>query len=251
MNLFTVDRTDYLAFNENVKPFQDVHVRRAISLAINRDALIKAVLFGNGKPANSILPAAGAVLHAAAPGLQYNLAAGQGRRWPSPASRTASPPRSWSPSGFSDEATIATILQSELKPLGINVKIQQLDPNTAHTELRRPQKYDMSLTYWTMDIPDPDELATFARRPERPAPSRSSPAITTRPSSRTRTRPSRPSTPRPPAALYNTVQPTWPRTRSWRFLYYSPYAYATTSQRARLLRHPLGNYHLENVWLSK
>ena len=49
MNLFNSTRTDYLAFNETVKPFQDVHVRRAISLAIDRAALVKAVLFGNGK----------------------------------------------------------------------------------------------------------------------------------------------------------------------------------------------------------
>ena len=32
------------------------------------------------------------------------------------------------PSGNSDYQTISTILQSELKPLGINVKIQQLGP---------------------------------------------------------------------------------------------------------------------------
>ena len=37
------------------------------------------------------------------------------------------------PSGNSDYPTIATIVQSELKPLGIKVKIQQLDPNTANT----------------------------------------------------------------------------------------------------------------------
>jgi peptide/nickel transport system substrate-binding protein len=56
MNLFNSTRTDYLAFNELRKPFQDVHVRRAISLAVNRAALVKAVLFGNGKPANSLFP---------------------------------------------------------------------------------------------------------------------------------------------------------------------------------------------------
>ena len=27
-------------------------------------------------------------------------------------------------------------------------------------------KYDMTLTYWTMDIPDPDELATFGVDPK-------------------------------------------------------------------------------------
>ena len=68
------------------------------------------------------------------------------------------------PSGNSDYATIATILQSELKPLGINVQIQQLDPNTANANFQAG-KYDMTLSLWTMDIPDPDELATFALDP--------------------------------------------------------------------------------------
>jgi peptide/nickel transport system substrate-binding protein len=35
------------------------------------------------------------------------------------------------------------------------------------------------------------------------------------------------------------------------FLYYSPYAYATTSGVHGFYVTPLGNYHLENVWMSK
>ena len=76
MNLFNSTRTDYLAFNELRKPFQDVHVRRAISLAVDRAALVKAVLFGNGKPANSLFPPQVPYYQAATQGLQYNLAAG-------------------------------------------------------------------------------------------------------------------------------------------------------------------------------
>ena len=78
MNLFNSTRTDYLAFNETVKPFQDVHVRRAISLAIDRAALVKAVLFGNGKPANSIFPPQVPYYQAATQGLQFDLTAGEG-----------------------------------------------------------------------------------------------------------------------------------------------------------------------------
>ena len=122
MNLFNSTQTNYLSFNEKVKPFQDVHVRRAISLAINRNALVKAVLFGNGKPANSLFPPQVPYYDPTTPGLQYNLAAGQGGDGASPASRTASPPRCCCPSGNSDYLTIATILQSELKPLGINAE---------------------------------------------------------------------------------------------------------------------------------
>ena len=75
MDLFPSTRTDYLAFNELRKPFKDVHVRRAISLAINREALVQAVLFGNGKPANSLFPPQVPYYQKATPGLQYNLAA--------------------------------------------------------------------------------------------------------------------------------------------------------------------------------
>src|SRR5215813_7362179 len=132
MNLFNSTRTDYLAFNETSKPFQDMHVRRAISLAVNRAALVKAVLFGNGKPANSLFPPQVPYYQAATPGLQYDLAAAKQEM------AKSSVPHGFSStilvsSGFSDYVTIATILQSELKPLGINLKIQQLDPNTANT----------------------------------------------------------------------------------------------------------------------
>ncbi len=74
MNLFNSTQTNYLAFNETRKPFQDVHVRRAISLAIDRNALVKAVLFGNGKPANSLFPPQVPFYDPNTPGLQFNLA---------------------------------------------------------------------------------------------------------------------------------------------------------------------------------
>jgi peptide/nickel transport system substrate-binding protein len=35
------------------------------------------------------------------------------------------------------------------------------------------------------------------------------------------------------------------------FLYYSPYPYATTSNVHGFYVTPLGNMHMENVWLSK
>ena len=164
MNLFNSTETNYLAFNENVKPFQDVHVRRAISLAINRAAIIKAVLFGNGKPANSLFPPQVPYYDPTTPGYQYNLAQAKAQM------AKSSVPHGFTttmliPAGNSDYATITTIVQAELKPLGITVKVQTLDPNTANANFQT-EKYDMSLTLWTMDIPDPDELATFGLDPK-------------------------------------------------------------------------------------
>ncbi|MGE5134403.1 MAG: ABC transporter substrate-binding protein [Gemmatimonadota bacterium] len=247
MNLFPSTRTDYLAFNELVKPFADVHVRRAISLAINRAALVKAVLFGNGKPANSLFPPQVPFYQPATKGLQYDLAAAKKEL------AASSVPHGFTttfliPSGNSDYSTIATIVQAELKPLGITVKIQQLDPNTQFTD-EQNLKYDMTLTYWTMDIPDPDELATFGVDPK--AGSRSfftaysNPTVIrdTHQAEQTLATSARQS-------LYNVVQQQSASDAFMAFLYYSPYAYATTSSVHGFYVTPLGNYHLENVWLS-
>jgi peptide/nickel transport system substrate-binding protein len=248
MNLFNSTRTDYLAFNELRKPFQDVHVRRAISLAVDRAALVKAVLFGNGKPANSLFPPQVPYYQAATPGLQYNLAQAKQEM------AKSSVPHGFSTtilvsSGFSDYVTIATILQSELKPLGINLKIQQLDPNTANTN-QQSLKYDMTLTYWTMDIPDPDELATFGVDPNSGARSfftaYNNPTVVkaTHDAEQTLSTSAR-------QDLYNTVQSDSASDAFMAFLYNSPYAYATSSSVHAFYVTPLGNYHLENVWMSK
>jgi peptide/nickel transport system substrate-binding protein len=248
MNLFNSTRTDYLAFNELRKPLQDVHVRRAISLAVDRAALVKAVLFGNGKPANSLFPPQVPYYQAATQGLQFDLTEAKAEM------AKSSVPNGFSTtilvsSGFSDYLTIATILQSELKPLGINLKIQQLDPNTANTN-QQSLKYDMTLTYWTMDIPDPDELATFGVDPNSGAKSfftaYNNPTVVkaTHDAEQTLATSAR-------QDLYNTVQSDSASDAFMAFLYNSPYAYATTSSVHGFYVTPLGNYHLENVWLGK
>ena len=247
MTLFPSTETTYLTFNEQVKPFQDVHVRQAISLALNRSAIISAVLFGNGKPANSLFPPQVPYYDASTPGLQYNLTQAKQQL------AESSVPHGFTttlllPSGNSDYATIATIAQADLKPLGITVNIQTLDPNTANGDFQS-LKYDMFVSLWTMDIPDPDELATFALNPTSGAKSffttYDNPTVVQdvkkaeveqQPSAR--------------QALYNTIQTDAADGAFMAFLYYSPYPYVTTSNVHGFFVTPLGNYHMEDVWLS-
>jgi peptide/nickel transport system substrate-binding protein len=248
MHLFNSTQTNYLAFNELRKPFQDVHVRKAISLAIDRNALVKAVLFGNGKPANSLFPPQVPYYDPSTPGYQFNLAQAKQQM------AQSSVPHGFSttiliPAGNSDYLTISTILQAELKPLGIKVNIQQLDPNTANANFQA-QKYDMSLTLWTMDIPDPDELATFAVDPNSGAKSfftsYNNPQVVkdTHDAEKTLNTTQRQN-------LYNFVQSQSARDAFMAFLYYSPYPYATTTSVHGFFVTPLGNMHMEDVWLSK
>jgi peptide/nickel transport system substrate-binding protein len=48
--------TRYVALNNKKAPFDDVHFRRAVSMAFNRDILVKAVVFGEGVATPGILP---------------------------------------------------------------------------------------------------------------------------------------------------------------------------------------------------
>jgi peptide/nickel transport system substrate-binding protein len=248
MHLFSSTRTDYLLLNELRKPLGDIHVRRAISLAINRPALIKAVLFGNGKPANSVFPPQVPYYQKATKGLQYNLAAAKQEM------AKSSVPHGFSTtilidSGNSDQRTVATIMQSELKPLGITLKIQQLDPNTVNDN-QQSLKYNISLAYWTMDIPDPDELATFAVDPKSGARSfftaYDNPTVVTDTHQAEKTLATSQR-----QQLYNQIQSLAAQDAFMGFLYYSPYAYAAAASVHGFYVTPLGNYHLENVWLSK
>ncbi|SUE63032.1 ABC transporter substrate-binding protein [Roseomonas gilardii] len=48
--------TRFLCLNNRKPPFDDVHFRRAVSLAINRDVLVRVVLFGEGVATPGLIP---------------------------------------------------------------------------------------------------------------------------------------------------------------------------------------------------
>ena len=249
MNLFNSTQTNYLAFNENVKPFQDVHVRRAISLAINRNALVKAVLFGNGKPANSLFPPQVPFYDATRRGPAAQHGAGQGGdgQVQRPARLHHDDP---DPVRELRLPTISTIVQSELKPLGINVKIQTAGPEHGQHQPAVPEvRHDADAV--DDGHPRPGRAGHLRRGPEvgrqvvlhRPT--------TTPRSSRTTHTAEQTTTPAARQSLYNSVQTDSAADAFMAFLYYSPYPYATSTKVHGFFVTPLGNYHLENVWLSK
>ena len=50
--------TRYIALNNKKGPFADIHFRRAVSMAFDREVLVKAVLFGEGVAIPGVLPPA-------------------------------------------------------------------------------------------------------------------------------------------------------------------------------------------------
>lgn len=159
----TSTRTEYFALQTKVKPLGDVNVRQAINHAINRPAIVKALLYGYGKPANSFLPVGSLFYDPSLPVPSYD-----------PALAKQFLAKSSVPNGFNMTIEVGTgaalngqlaqVIQQELAPLGIKVTVTQVDP-TALNAAQQKGNYHSVITGWTNDIPDPDELVTFAVDP--------------------------------------------------------------------------------------
>ncbi|HVA90597.1 MAG TPA: ABC transporter substrate-binding protein [Chloroflexota bacterium] len=150
----------YLQPNHKVTPFGDVNVRQAINHAINRAAIIKAVYKGYASPANSFMAKGAIDWDPNIPAPTFDLALA--RKYLA---------KSSAPHGFNmtldlgtgnlEQQQISVIFQAEMKQIGINVTIKQMDPTTLATA-NQSMKFDMINQYWTNDIPDPDELVAYA-----------------------------------------------------------------------------------------
>lgn len=245
LDLFPSTRTDYLAFNHTRKPFGDSHVRRAISYALDRESLNKAVLFGNGTTANSFLAPTTPFYAKDTKALSFDLDAAK-KEMAASTVPTGFPTTILVPSGEADSLTLAQIVQAALKPLGIIVTVTQLDANVVNTR-QQALDYDMVFTAWTMDISDPDELTTFAVDPKAGSKSfftgYSNPAVVAANTAAAKTLDQATR-----QQLYTKIQSLAAEDAFIAPLYYSPYAYGSSTKVQGFAVTPLGNYHLEDVW---
>ena len=150
---------EMLLFNEHVKPFQDIHVREAINLALNRKALVEAALFGNGAPIGTFL-APNIPLSSPEPVPPFDLAKAKAEMAASTVPHGFSTTLNIS-SGSALESAVGQVVQQELAPLGIKVKIQPLDPSTWFGDTTA-LKYQMATVYVNTDIADSSELVEAA-----------------------------------------------------------------------------------------
>jgi peptide/nickel transport system substrate-binding protein len=247
MSLFPSTRTDYLDMNESYPPLADVHVRRAISYAIDRKAIIKSVLFGHGTPANSFLPPQVPFYDSKTPGLQYNIAKAKSELAKSKF-KGGFKVTLLVGAGAQVENAMGQILQQSLKQIGINLSFKTQDTSTEFQSIQT-RKYQLGFSYWTMDIADPDELVTFSVDPAGGASSfytgYKNPTVIA-----LSHQAQRESVPAKRAQLYAKIQRLAAQDAFQGFLYYSPFRWAYTSKLHGFFVQPLGNYHLEDAWLG-
>jgi peptide/nickel transport system substrate-binding protein len=242
--IFPGARVDYMFFNEKKPPFGDVHVRRAISYAVDRQSIVKAVLFGNGTVANSFIPPTVTYYDPNTKGQQFDMAAA-----------AAELAKSTVPKGFAftyvatagdqTDQAVAQILQASLKQLGITMTIKNVDASTELT-LLNSTAFEMLHYPWTMDIADPDELVSFATDPGAGGMSFSTyynnPLVIAADRAAERT-----FDPTERAKLYSFVQQQDAADAQYAYLYYAPYKAAFGANVHGFVIFPTGNYHLEDV----
>jgi glutathione transport system substrate-binding protein len=148
--------TYWVAMNTQKKPFSDVRVRQAMNYAINKEAIIKAVLRGHGKPADS--PLAPRVWgHTPVKSYPYD-----------PAKAKALLAEAGYPNGFktllrgvaqTDPKEIMVAIQGQLKQVGVDVEVLALPAAALSADRFKPleeNRGQMDYAGWSPSTGDAD-----------------------------------------------------------------------------------------------
>jgi dipeptide transport system substrate-binding protein len=154
----------YLAYNTQKKPFDDVRVRKAINMAINKQAIIDAVYLKSGVPAKNPIPPTQWSYNNAIKDDPYDPAAAKKLLadagypngfttdlWAMPVQRPYNP----------NAKRIAELMQADLDKIGVKAEIKSFEWGEYRKRMQAGE-HQMGMLGWTGDNGDPDNfLATL------------------------------------------------------------------------------------------
>lgn len=152
--------TYYFMFNTAIEPLNDVNVRKALQMAIDRQAILDALYAGEGKVLSSFIPEGVLSHNDDAAEIPYDP--DQARQMLADAGY---------PDGFDMEIAVmadsttslnvSTIIQSYLAQVGVRAEIRQYD-ESSYYDIRRDGELPSYYNSWSADFNDPDNfLYTF------------------------------------------------------------------------------------------
>ena len=161
---FDGSNIQYVGLNTQSPPLDNVKIRQAIGYAIDREKLIKELLFGQAKIASSILPTES---WAYSPGTQYTYNPSKAKQLLQDAGYKNEPIKFKYAASNAAFGQYAQAIQSSLTEVGLNVQIETLDPGTLRQQLAQGQ-FQLSTGVWIGGNQDPiflKDLFTTGRIP--------------------------------------------------------------------------------------
>ncbi len=148
----------YLGFNLRKPPYNDLHFRRAVSLALDRATLNSLAYYDLAEPATNIIPGP---LWKGAPTPPYELDLQKAKEELVKAN-LASPKVELIHMTFSrpyvpEPARVAEFVKDQLRRIGLEVKLTGYD-KAAYTQKYKENDHPMFLMGWSADLPDPDNF---------------------------------------------------------------------------------------------
>jgi peptide/nickel transport system substrate-binding protein len=147
----------YLAFNNTKKPFDDKRVRQALNYAVNKEAIVRDVLKGTGAVSKGpVLPGTWGDEGGLKP---FPYDPERAKKLLAEAGLAAGFATTlWVPesgSGMQSPVAMSTVVQSNLKAVGVNVTLQTMEWGTFLAKLRTREQEMFALS-WMAGSEDPD-----------------------------------------------------------------------------------------------
>ena len=150
----------YISFNTTKPPFDDVLVRRAFSMALNKERLVSQVLKGMALPAQAILPPGMPGYDEGLQGLGYDTEQAKQLLAQSRYGGAANlPPITMTMAGRGGDVSdlISAIIEDWKQNLGVEVSVRQLEPETFDYSIKE-EKDELFISGWMADYPDPENF---------------------------------------------------------------------------------------------
>jgi peptide/nickel transport system substrate-binding protein len=244
---FPSTETRYITLNTREAPLDDVHARRALQYATDRQTLIDVVLFGVGIPATSFMPKGALYWNDTLEGFPYDLARAQEELAQSK-TPTGFPLEIKTTAGSVDEETLATALKDMWSQIGVEVTITPTEGSVLNEDYNN-HNFQAMTNYWTNDIVDPDELVAYAVLPE------SSEAFQTGWNNTEAQDLARQGAAEPDPSnrkdIYFRIQELFNQDSPMLPLYYKPYVDVTTVQVHNFNHPPTGEYDWKLTWIEQ
>ncbi|MFZ1701755.1 MAG: ABC transporter substrate-binding protein [Pyrinomonadaceae bacterium] len=148
---FDGSNIQYLVFNAQSPPLNNVKVRQAVGYAIDRQKIVTELLSNQAKVANSILPTQS---WAYTPGTQYTYDVAKAKQLLQEAGYKNEPIVFKYGAGNAAVSQYAQVIQSSLNDIGLNVQIETLEVNVIRQQLAQGQ-FQMYTGVWIGGNQDP------------------------------------------------------------------------------------------------